>query len=64
MDYPSAGVEFARPDWASLARGFGFRHVRVGRRSDCAEALHQALSGDQPSLVEASVDPEEYNTTQ
>jgi acetolactate synthase-1/2/3 large subunit len=64
MDYPSAGVEFARPDWGSLARGFGFRHVRVGRRSDCAEALHQALSGDQPSLVEASVDPEEYNTTQ
>jgi acetolactate synthase-1/2/3 large subunit len=64
MDYPSTGVEFARPDWAALAQSFGFRHARVGRRSDCAEALECALAGDQPTLIEASVDPEEYNTTQ
>ena len=63
-DYPSTGVEFDRPDWGSLARGFGFRHTRVGRRSDCAAALQEALSGDEPTLIEASVDPEEYNTTQ
>src|SRR5213083_2661048 len=52
-EYPSAGTEFARPDWAALARGFGFRHARVGRRSDCADALAEALSGDAPTLVEA-----------
>jgi acetolactate synthase I/II/III large subunit len=63
-NYPSTGVEFQRPDWGSLARGFGFNHLRVGRRSDCAEALHHAISGDEPTLVEACVDPEEYNTTQ
>ena len=63
-DYPSSGVEFPRPDWGSIARGFGFRHTRVGRRSDCADALREALAGDAPTLIEASVDAEEYSTTQ
>lgn len=63
-EYPSTGVEFNRPDWGAVARGFGFRHVRVARRSDCAAALHDALAGDVPTLVEASIDPEEYATTQ
>jgi acetolactate synthase-1/2/3 large subunit len=63
-DYPSSGVEFPRPDWAAIARGFGFDYARVGRRSDCADALQSALAGDSPTLIEASVDPEEYNTTQ
>jgi acetolactate synthase-1/2/3 large subunit len=63
-NYPSTGVEFQRPDWGSLVRGFGFNHFRVGRRSDCADALQQALAGHEPTLVEACVDPEEYNTTQ
>jgi acetolactate synthase-1/2/3 large subunit len=63
-DYPLAGVEFDRPEWADLASAFGFRHARVTRRADCAEALAEALAGDLPTLVEASVDPEEYNTTQ
>jgi acetolactate synthase-1/2/3 large subunit len=63
-DYPSTGTEFSRPEWASLAEGFGFRYARVGRRSDCAEALQQALRGDEPTLIEANVDAEEYNTTQ
>ena len=63
-DYPSVGTEFARPDWGALARGYGFRYARVGRRADCAEALHDALGGAEPTLLEACVDPEEYNTTQ
>jgi acetolactate synthase-1/2/3 large subunit len=63
-DYPSVGTEFARPDWGALARGYGFRYARVGRRADCAEALHDALVGAEPTLLEACVDPEEYNTTQ
>lgn len=63
-DYPSTGVEFRRPNWGALAGSLGFRHARVGRRSDCAAALGQALAGDAPTLIEASVDPEEYNTTQ
>ena len=63
-DYPSMGVEFPAPDWASVARGVGFRHARVGRRSDCADALREALAGDAPTLIEACVDAEEYNTTQ
>jgi thiamine pyrophosphate-dependent acetolactate synthase large subunit-like protein len=63
-DYPSMGVQFPAPDWAALARGFGFRHAKVGRRSEAADALHAALAGDAPTLVEARVDPEEYNTTQ
>lgn len=63
-DYPSMGVEFPAPDWASVARGFGFRHAQLGRRSDCADALDAALAGDAPTLVEARIDPEEYNTTQ
>jgi acetolactate synthase-1/2/3 large subunit len=62
--YPPTGVDFPRPDWGALAAGFGFRHARVGRRSDCAEAFQEALAGDQPSLVEASIDPEEYEHTQ
>src|SRR5205823_958975 len=52
-DYPSVGTEFARPDWAALARGYGFRYARVGRRADCAEALHDALVGAEPTLLEA-----------
>ena len=63
-DYPLNGVEFDRPDWGSLAQGFGFRHARVGRRSDCADALAEALAGPEPTLIEACVDAEEYNTTQ
>jgi acetolactate synthase-1/2/3 large subunit len=63
-DYPSTGVEFPRPDWASIAKGFGFGYARVGRRDECADALRAAMAGDGPTLIEANVDAEEYNNTQ
>ena len=63
-DYPSMGVEFPKPGWQSLAAAYGFRYARVGQRSACADALHEALAGPEPTLIEACIDPEEYNTTQ
>ena len=63
-DYPSTGVEFDRPEWARSGQRF-----RVpSRPSDPAGRLRRGAGrgagGDLPTLVEASVDPEEYNTTQ
>jgi acetolactate synthase-1/2/3 large subunit len=63
-DYPSMGVEFPRPGWGEIARGYGFSYAKVGQRSECADALSAALAGPEPTLIEAYVDPEEYNTTQ
>ena len=62
--YPSAGVEFSRPDYAQIARGFGLDHARVADRAACRAAIERALASRRATLVEALVDPEEYNTTQ
>ncbi len=63
-EYPAVGVDFSRPDYAALARGFGLRHARVADRAGCRAALEEALASPQATLVEALVDPDEYNTTQ
>jgi acetolactate synthase-1/2/3 large subunit len=63
-DYPSSGVEFSRPDYGAIARGFGFDHARVADRAACRAALERALAGERPALIEAIVDPDEYEATQ
>ncbi len=62
--YPSVGVEFSRPDYAAVARGFGLAHARVADRASCRAALDRAIAERRATLVEALVDPAEYATTQ
>jgi len=62
--YPSVGVDFSRPDYAAIARGFGLEHARVADRASCRAALARAFESRRPTIVEAIVDPAEYETTQ
>ncbi len=62
--YPTTGTDFSRPDYGAIAAGFGFGHARVADRRACRAALTRALGAGRPFLVEAVVDPAEYDNTQ
>lgn len=62
--YPTTGTDFSRPDYGAIAAGFGFGHARVADRRACRAALARALGAGRPFLVEAVVDPAEYDNTQ
>jgi acetolactate synthase-1/2/3 large subunit len=62
--YPTTGTDFSRPDYGGVAAGFGFGHARVADRRACRAALERALAAGRPFLVEAVVDPAEYDNTQ
>lgn len=54
------GVEFPRPDYISLARGFGMDGVTVENVDQYRQALTDALGNSSGVLIEARIDPSGY----
>jgi acetolactate synthase-1/2/3 large subunit len=57
-DQPIAS-EFARTDWAAVARGYGCVGLQVSRPDDIKPAVLEALSGQKPAVVDVTIDPKE-----
>jgi len=57
---PDLGLSWALPDFAAIARGFGFTAWRVERAGDLAPALDAAASATGPRLVDVRVDASGY----
>ena len=49
------GTEFGNPDFPALAKAFGVRGFAVGRPSELASTLEQALESKIPSVVDIPV---------
>lgn len=58
--YPGrvAGTELANPDFAALARAYGFHAEVLERTADIGETLDRALAVKGPALIEARTDVE------
>jgi thiamine pyrophosphate-dependent acetolactate synthase large subunit-like protein len=56
------GTEFANPNYAAVARGFGLDFYRVEDEAGVREALGEALARGRPALVEVLIDPAGYPT--
>jgi acetolactate synthase-1/2/3 large subunit len=54
------GVNFPRPDYLALARGFGLEGVTVATVDQYRRALKGALSNPRGVLIEARIDPSGY----
>jgi acetolactate synthase-1/2/3 large subunit len=60
-EVPIHGTEFGRIDFGALAESFGLEYrVIVGQESP-SDVFEQALALNEPVLVEARIDKEEYN---
>lgn len=57
----NVGVDFARPDIAAIARGFGALGVRVSDRASLRSALENGLASDRPTVIAAEVDRQAYD---
>jgi len=57
---PDLGLSWAPPDFAVIARGFGFKAWRVDRDDDLAPALEAAASATGPRLVDVRIDSAGY----
>ncbi|HEX3290326.1 MAG TPA: thiamine pyrophosphate-binding protein [Gaiella sp.] len=53
-----SGTDLENPDFAALARSFGWHAERVERTDDVPAALDRALGADAPALLHLPVDPE------
>ena len=53
-----SGTDLVNPDFAALARSFGWNAERVERTEDVAAALDRALGAGRPALLHLPVDPE------
>ncbi len=51
-------IRFGPTDFTAVARSFGVRGIRVEQPQDIAPALHQALSADEPVIVDVVTDLE------
>ncbi|WP_135505874.1 thiamine pyrophosphate-binding protein [Roseovarius aestuariivivens] len=58
--YPErvSGTTMVNPDFAALARAYGFHGERVERTEDFAEALERALSSETGAVLDLVVSPE------
>lgn len=54
------GVNFPRPDYIALAKGFGLKGVTVETVDQYRKALKGALSNPHGVLIEARIDPSGY----
>jgi acetolactate synthase-1/2/3 large subunit len=63
-DYPAhvAGTELANPDFAALARAYGYAGVRITRTAEFEPELIAALERKQGTLIEVMLDPEVITT--
>ncbi|MBP8295720.1 MAG: thiamine pyrophosphate-binding protein [Burkholderiales bacterium] len=60
MDMAPRGVDFASPDFARIAQGFGADGVRVDSLAAFEGAFDAALAARRLTVIEAMVDPAEY----
>jgi acetolactate synthase I/II/III large subunit len=63
-DYPQhvSGTELANPDFAALARAYGYAGVRITRTAEFEPELLAALERKQGTLIEVMLDPEVITT--
>ncbi|MBG9387247.1 thiamine pyrophosphate-binding protein [Caenimonas aquaedulcis] len=63
-EYPQrvAGTELANPDFAGLARAYGYAGVRITRTEEFEAELVAALERKQGTLIEVMLDPEVITT--
>jgi acetolactate synthase I/II/III large subunit len=63
-DYPKhvSGSELANPDFAALARAYGYAGVRITRAAEFEPELVAALDRKQGTLIEVMLDPEVITT--
>ena len=53
-----SGSELANPDFAALARAYGYAGVRINRTAEFEPALLAALARSEGTLIEVMLDPE------
>ncbi len=58
---PNAGVDFARHDFAAIARGFGAEGIQVSDRDDMRQAMADALTSRKPVVIAAEIDRKAYD---
>ena len=63
-EYPQhvTGTDLKNPDFAALARAYGFAGVRITQTADFEPALLAALARPQGTLIEVVLDPEVIST--
>ena len=63
-DYPQhvSGSELTNPDFAALARAYGYAGVRISRTAEFEPELLAALARPQGTLIEVMLDPEVITT--
>ena len=63
-DYPERvyGTELANPDFAALARAYGYAGVRITKTAEFEPELLAALERKQGTLIEVMLDPEVITT--
>ncbi|MGH7462817.1 MAG: thiamine pyrophosphate-dependent enzyme, partial [Longimicrobiales bacterium] len=62
--YPGrvSGSQLSNPDFAALARAYGYAGVRITRTAEFEPALIAALAREQGTLIEVMLDPEVITT--
>jgi acetolactate synthase I/II/III large subunit len=59
-NFRAIGTEFGNPDFVKLAESFGLAAYRATTAGEFDAALANALTGSGPCLIEAKINPEEY----
>ena len=57
---PDLGLSWTPPDFAAIARGFGFQAWRINDPSELNEALGEAAQSTGPRLVDIRIDSSGY----
>lgn len=60
--YPRYGVDFSRVRFASVAKAFGARGLRLRSLSELPGILSTGFQSDRPTVVEVPIDGREYET--
>ncbi|MDB5954620.1 thiamine pyrophosphate-binding protein [Ramlibacter sp.] len=63
-DYPAhiSGSNLSNPDFAALARAYGYAGVRISRSADFEAEFIAAMEREQGTLIEITLDPEVITT--
>jgi len=62
--YPSHGVRYGAVDFAAVSTALGAWARRVSTMGELDAAVREALSVDRPAVIDAVVDPREYDRQQ
>lgn len=60
-NFRAIGTEFGNPNFVKLAESFGLAAYRAATKGEFASALASALADGGPCLIEAKINPEEYD---